>query len=326
MAFIKTKYTIMGITLEILQVPTINQFDNDKYSHEDFKQFGVDLRGGLNTNLAVSGVTAAQRTAYIDALNIYITDTGSSKSDIAFQKGSTTDEGGAWDLAVEEVRRKEGLVRSKYKKGTGVYFQFFPQGLTPFNQAKKGDRLDLLDNLILRFGNFAADFPGAAATMASTKQTYMESAETQSDAKGSTKGGRTKRDLSRKALANNMYEIWLTICMANKGNPDIIPVFFNTAVFDKGSNNNNNNTGTIRLSVLDYSGNPIVNGFVEIRDQNNQILQQGTTNNFGFFESQELALGFYDVLCKQNGFVPREMQFQVLDDSSPVHEIKLTAE
>lgn len=316
----------MGLTLRILQTPFYNQFDNLEYSHEDFKQFGVELRGALNTNLAASGLTVVQRTAYSDALDQYLADMGNNKSTVAFQKGSTAGENVAWEAALKEVRRKEGTLRGVYDKGSPQYLQFFPQGLLVFNKARKGDRLDLLDNLILRFTNFAADFPGAAGTLTSTKSTYMASAGTQADAKGEVKGGRSQRDLSRLALANNMHEVWLIMAGANLGNPDVVKTFFNVSIFNKGTNADTDGKGLLRFRVTNSGGTPLINSDVLIHDQQAQLIEKLTTDDNGYAKSLSLNLGFYDATFSHPGHLTQTWQYQVFDNNDPLNEVMLSSE
>lgn len=313
----------MGITLSIIEIPFTNQFNNIRYSHEDYKQFAIELRGALTSNAALSGTTAGQRDALSDALDQYLADVGSSKAAEAYQKGSTAGEGEAWETVLKEVRRKEGTLRGVHDKGSSTYLLFFPNGLTVYNQAKKGDRVDLLDNLILRFGQHDTSFPGAAASLTSIKTAYLQAANTQAEAKGSKQGGRSQRDLSRLALANNMFEIWLTIASANQGNPSVAKVFFNTSIFDKGSNSNNDGLGLLLARITNMADAPLINASVAIFDQNGQRLESGITDDEGYYKSQPLPIGFYDLTASHPGYVERTRQFQVFDNNDPLNLVEL---
>lgn len=305
----------MAITNGTLQVPLINQFDDLRYSHEDFKQFTIDLRGSLRSNTAASGLSPAQMTAFSDAADAYLAVVGDSKSSLAYQKGSTAGENASWKIVVEGVRSKEALLRSRYAKGSPVYLQFFPQGLSVFNNTKKGDRVDLLDNLIVRFTNFAVDFPGAAAEMTTLKTNYLSTVETQADAKGSTKGDKDQRDLSRLALANLMYDSWLTIASANRGNPDIISTFFNVSIFDKGTNSANDNKGNALFVTRNTSEIPEPNVKIIVLTLDNIVVKTGFTNTNGRLTLKNLPVGQFLLRAEKEQFVANIPAFiEVLDD------------
>ena len=139
-------------------------------------------------------------------------------------------------------------------------------------------------------------------------------------------GARTDLDASWETLSWAFFDIVHQLFVDNPRNPAVANQYFNFSIFGSKTSSSTDGVGTLRILVLTAAGEPLVNAYVEITDQNNQIIQTGSTNNGGFFESDEIALGFYDVLAKQNGYVPKIMQFQVLDDSSPDHEIRLSSE
>lgn len=315
----------MGVTLRILQIPLVNQFDEPKYSHEDFKQFGIELRGALNANQPLSGLTPAQVAAYSAALDAYLADTGSSKSTIAFQKSSTASENEAWEIVSVDIRSKEALVRSRFPKGSPNYIQFFPQGLSVFYNTKKGDRVDLLDNLILRFTAFAADFPGAAAQVTTLKSDYLASLATQADAKGSVRGGRGQRSLSREALAALMHEAWLIIATTNRGNPDVIGTFFNVSIFDKGTNPDKDGLGLLRGLVMDPTFSPLIDASFKVHDLDGRLMTSGRTDGEGKF-SVTLPVGFYRVAVAQVGYRETFRQIQIFDNNDPLHEFFMELE
>lgn len=305
----------MAVTLRILQTPLVNPFDDMRYSNEDFKQFGLDLRAALRTNTAQSGLSPTQMTAYSDALDAYLTGTGGAKSNLALQKGSTADEKEAWAKVAEGVRAKEGLVRTKYAKGSPVYIQFFPNGLSEFNKPKKGDRVDLLDNLITRFGSFAVDFPGAAAEVTTLKTDYMAKFETQAEAIGSTRGGRGQRDSGRIALADLMYDAWLTIVNANRGNPDVITTFFNVSIFDKGTNSANDNKGNVLFVTRNTSEIPEPNVKITVLTLENVVVKTGFTDSTGRLTLKNLPIGQFNLRAEKEQFVANLPVFiEVLDD------------
>ncbi len=314
----------MSITRNILEAPFDNPFDDSRYSHEDYSQFGSETEGRLTANLALSGITQVQLDNYSDALRDYITMLGTEASAKGNQKGSTEAIKVAWDAFVKEVRRKEGLVNSTYGKGSSGYLKIFPQGLSPYSNTAKGNQMTLINHLETQFTAMAADFPGVAASFTTLKAAYLSASNTQNTQKGAVSGSKSGRDLARLNLANNHHEIWLTMAIANMGKPDVVKVIYNAATFDKGTNYDNDGKGRMRVLLTDFSLQPLINATVIIRNQEGQIKDQGTTNDDGYYESSDLAIGFYDVEMGQTGFVNRVMQWQVFDNKDPLHEEKLS--
>lgn len=313
----------MGLTINILETPLINQFDDIRYSHEDFLQFCIETQGSLTQNLLLAGLTPVQKTNFDATLATYQETLSLEGSSLSNKKSSTAAISLAWDTVVAEARRKEALVRSVFDKNSPEYLRFYPGGLSPYNNTRRGDQLRLIDNLITQFTTYSIPFPGVAASITTLKAAYLSASTEQANEKGSVKGSKTKRDMDRLALANSMHEIWLTIALKNMGKPEIIRVFFNTATFDKGTNYDNDGLGRLKLQVLAVDHSPIINATISITNEAGVFQEKGLTNDDGFYESGDLKIGFYTASAQQSGYFERISRFQVFDNRDPLHEMFL---
>lgn len=316
----------MGVTLKILETPLVNQFDDSRYSHEDYLQFSTFTQGSLSTNLAMSGLSAAQKTNFDQVFEVYRSLLSDERSTQANQKGSTAAIDEAWASIVAEVRRKEGLVKSQFDKNSPGYLRYFPQGLFPYNNARRGEQLALVDNLITQFTTDAALFPGVAATFTSLKTAYLSASNTQAESKGGVKSTKNQRDAARLDLANALHEAWLTIALRNMGKPEVIKIFFDPSIFDKGINYDNDGLGLLKVLVQGVDGLPIINARVGISRTDGTFMEKGITDDNGYYESASLPIGFYNVEASQEGYRLRISQFQVFDNRDPLREMFLERE
>jgi hypothetical protein len=228
----------------------------------------------------------------------------------------------AWNAIVNEVRRKESLVKSMYGANSHQYAMFFPKGLTYFHKANQGDKLPLIDALIKCFQEKATEFPGAADSLTSLRTNYLSASSSQALKKGDVKGSRSQRELARLSLANNLHELWLSAAAMNKGKPEVVKLLFNVSIFNKGTDKTRDGLGRLCLQIHDSDQKPIQQALIHIYSDNGPLVEKGMTDENGYYESKDLPIGFYTIKASQPGFNTLEESFQVFDHQDPLHELK----
>jgi hypothetical protein len=316
----------MSLTYRYLSLPFRNPFDDKRVSHEDFVQFGVEVRGRLRTNREFLGISEVQMNNFTDALDQYIAMQSQAHIASASRKGASAELKRVWKTIVDDIRRKEAWVRSKYSRTSPEYVSIFPRGLAPFQQTRRGDQSTLLRQVLMSFERYAADFPGAADSLASLKAGFDAVSGDQSGKKGSLSGKRADRNMARKALAGQLHELWLALAVAHRGNPSYVKILFNVSIFNKGTNYANDKLGRLFLQVRDSEGQPVVHALVEVRTLENQIVQKGRTKAEGMYKGRKLGIGFYEVKVRQVGFAPHKERWQVFDDHDPVRDVVMVRE
>lgn len=311
----------MSLTYRYLSIPFRNPFDNERLSFEDFVQFSTEVRGRLQATGARLGISQVQMDNYNAALDNFSQYMGDENIASANKKGASYGLKNTWASIVEEVRRKEAWVRSKYDKNSPVYVTIYPQGLAPYQQTKRGEMSNLLFSLKSTFALYATDFPGAADTFASLYTTFVDASSEQTGKKGQLGDSKLARRVARKALAGNLHEIWLTMAIHNMGQPEVVKTIFNVSIFNKGKNRDNDKLGRLVLLVLDEAGQPVREAKVEVRNMENQIVQKGKTKPDGRYKGRLLDIGFYDITVKQVGKQTHQARFQVFDNEDPMHEL-----
>ena len=53
-------------------------------------------------------------------------------------------------------------------------------------------------------------------------------------------------------------------------------------------------------------------------------MDNGITDDNGYFETKDLPIGFYDFIANHPGYVDKIMQYQLFDNRDPLHEMRLS--
>lgn len=311
----------MSLTYRYLSIPFRNPFDNRRVSHEDFIQFAREVQGSLRVNREMLGIPQVQADNFYELVAQYQSSKSNQYIAASDRKSATVNLEDVYALFVDEVRRKEALVRSKFSVKSREYLSIFPQRLKPYQQTPKGDQGTLIMQVKTSFGWFETDFPGVADTFAALESAYNEALEGQVNNMGTVKRMRSMRDVAREVLAGNLHELWLTAALYNRGKPEVVKILFNVSVFNKGTRSATDKRGRLILEVRDAGGMPVVDAAVEVRTLENQIVQKGRTKTDGRYKGRLMAIGFYHVVVKQPGLTPYQGRYQVFDNQDPVREV-----
>jgi hypothetical protein len=167
-----------------------------------------------------------------------ITDTGAAYTDYygaltdeetksAIKEGKTISMYAELKNFKETVQQKEGAVRGTFGHESGVYQEFFPQGLTEYTVAT----LTNVETLMGRFAVIAAahqaelgvDF---AALFANLKTSFLAKREAQLKAISDVKSKKAATKKFRGVLEKQLMVDVLTVAANNVGKPDVMKVYF----------------------------------------------------------------------------------------------------
>lgn len=313
----------------MIQLETLvrNPFEDEKISHNNFRQFGFDHTVRLEANNP-GGIYTARHAATLAAFQQYDTVLGSKTLEEAIKKGATFGLGATTTTILEAVRKLEKQVAYQFGNPSVVYLEFFPRGLTEFNNAGKGEWPSLLTRLKISTQTHSATLGAAVATeFAGYATEFSAVAGTQVTSKGNVSDLRDLLNQKRAGLAKEMFTNLLTITLNNIGNQASVKTYFDQSIVDRRQSSDSDKKGRFVVKVTDHNQDPLAGVFIHIQDERDQdiLLNQRTDEN-GEYRSPQLPIGFYRITFKLTGFVSRTHTFEVFDDQDPMNEVQMTRE
>ncbi len=220
-----------------LQTYFKNPFETDKFGDDNLRKFSEDH---LNRTIANNGTgiytpiitpTTPLVSAFGNAINAENLKAG-------IQKGGTLNV----DKIIEEfkrvVSRREGAVRSAFGNDSSQYMEFFPQGLTEFANATKGNVATLMTRMKDRSVHYAADLGTTIGTeFTNLLDNYNDARTSQLQAFGSVESLRTATSTARTALVAQLGLNLLFIAGKNLGFPARLDDFMDQSIIRRPSNN-----------------------------------------------------------------------------------------
>jgi hypothetical protein len=121
---------------------------NDLFSHSQYSRNELDL-------FTVDHLRRLEKidSPYLSKEDIEATKTkhkvfkdhlGVLSAQVGGKQGGTVSRQDAYDDVLDFIRNKEGAVKSEFNKGSGPYTEFYPAGLSEYNNAKVEGLKDLL--------------------------------------------------------------------------------------------------------------------------------------------------------------------------------------
>lgn len=212
-----------------------NHFDTNRISDDNLNKFGKDHVQRITANNP-DGIY----TAMINATTPLVTAFGSAiiaegiKGGV--QKGSTFDVDKIIDKFLVAVRRREGAVRSAFGVDSSKYLEFFPQGLTEYNEATKANIDALMARMKDRTNQYKDDLGSAiVAEFADLYEEYETDRTKQLLTFGQVEGLRTATASARAALVRQLGENLLFIAWKNLGHPDRLDDFMDQSIIRRPS-------------------------------------------------------------------------------------------
>lgn len=204
--------------------------------------------------------TSACVQALRESMNITTTNVAEQKS-----KTFTVDQ--CIERFVAKAKEFEPGINDKFKKGSAIYIEFYPQGMKPFNQITKKSVESLMAQFISAFANHETE-AGVAKheELKQIRDDYTKARNLQEQKKTETKSKRASWDDCLKAMQEQAFINLLTIAMEYRNKPEKLKLFFDQSIVAK-RRNNGNNTETGYILPLAINGSEIANISFSVDDK-----------------------------------------------------------
>lgn len=250
------------------------------YTNDHLARMVSNNPGGVFNTIIANTETAV--TAFGVALEL-------KGSSIGNRKGTTVTKNQARKSFTTYIRQQEGTIKGKFGQESEPYIQFFPNGLTVFNNATDIGYQELVDNIVARATQYVADlgvpFKDAVTALADD---YTNAEDAQTTEKGDVSNADAVLDTERTDLTKQLTINALTIALQFPLQPDKVETYFDTSllfaqkrkriykgqpaagatalvakiVFEAGKNVKMNNKGAGPLTFQMFlQGNPVGNSF-----------------------------------------------------------------
>lgn len=147
------------------------------------------------------------------------------------RKASTVAKNTARKNFTNFIRQQEGTIRGKFGENSTPYIQFFPNGLSPFNDATDIGYMGLLNNIKARATQYVADLGAPFETQVDTlAAAYMGAEANQTTEKGDVSNARDVLTTERTDLTRQLTINALTIALHFPLDTDKRSVYFDTSL------------------------------------------------------------------------------------------------
>lgn len=214
-----------------------NPFADRNISYEKLKVFAADVIARLTNNNG-TGLFTAVLAQLVVAYQNYFGDITDVDLAAAVQKSFTASKDNLFKTFKDSVSQQEGLVRSKFGKGTPTYMEFFPLGLTEYSNATMANVETLMTRMANRGQAYVADLGSDFANLFQNILTNYQAARTaQLGRKSVTSDERTERHATRAELEIELFRAMFTVGLNYPGNVDRCMDFFNQSIIRTTTNN-----------------------------------------------------------------------------------------
>lgn len=207
-----------------------NHFDTVRVSDDALRKFAQDHVARLKANNQNGGYarmladTERVYKSYCEAID-------TEDANFATQQGSTMNVDKLMDEFKKSVSRYEGAVRAEFGVGSNEYQQFFPNGMTEYNQATKANIEMLMARLDAMFSKHASNFsPNVVNMFAKYAQDYNTARNEQLVKFGNTGMYKQQTAQVRAKLEHILAQNLLLIAAEHIGQPQMLNVFFDQSI------------------------------------------------------------------------------------------------
>lgn len=218
---------------------TRDLFADRQYSRNELNLFTSDFIGRYTKTL--NPVPVAPEMAILETVyQKFKEGLGELSTTSAFQKGGTISKQDAYDDVLDFIRTKEGTIKGIFKKGTAAYTEFYPQGLTQYNNASVEGMKVLLVGFAATADKYKVQLGAAFITQLTDLQTaYVNARDEQVDKKSDNSTTQSRLRESRKELTLQLTKCVLGIAMNTLENEAAFTSYFNFSLLevdnDKGT-------------------------------------------------------------------------------------------
>lgn len=218
-----------------LQTYFKNPFDTNRISDDNLRKFSEDHVQRTTANNG-SGIYTTILTPTIPLVTTFASAIDAENLKGGIQKGSTLEVNKIIEKFQKAVRRREGAVRSAFDDNSSQYMEFFPLGLTEYNEATMANIVTLMTRMKDRTNHYRDDLGLAIATeFADLLDEYEAQRTGQLLTFGQLEGLRTATATAREALVEQLGQNLLFIAGKNLNHPDRLDDFMDQSIVRRPS-------------------------------------------------------------------------------------------
>jgi len=206
-----------------------NHFDTKEISDDTFRLFSQDglVRLANDTSGLYITILADTTTAHQNFFGKIVDEA----TRFAIQQARTMTMDTTWNLFISTIQRKEGTIRSEFGKDSAKYQEFFPLGLTEYNQTNLGNIETLMNRFINACNNNTAQLPvNFVDQFITIRNDFVAARNLQLDAISEVDNLRNDTAANRDALEVQWMKNLLIVASNNVGHPERLRRFFNQTI------------------------------------------------------------------------------------------------
>jgi hypothetical protein len=207
-------------------------FMSPKISRERLKDFTESHIARLTANNP-AGVFTTILTNITTAYNSYFGDLSSESVNLAVQEGKTIAMNESRIALEKNITENEKLIAYTYRNNAPFYEEFYPLGLTEYQNADLPTLETISNRYLTVLTNHAADFPATfLGAYALVQNTFVANRAAQTTAKGNVDAERSDLATTRPALALQLTTNLLTIALHYVGDESKSDVYFDQSILN----------------------------------------------------------------------------------------------
>jgi hypothetical protein len=212
-------------------------FQSANFSRNELNLFTVDFISKVKGK-KIDGFSEDEVTALVAAHNEFVGNYGNLASKSAKQKGKTISRQEARNNIIDFIKQKEGLIKSTFKKGSAVYTEFYPQGVSEYHSAT----VEGIKVLLIRYSDAAQKYENELGkdfvnTLLELQTSYVNARDNQVSDKAENKNTEVALKKSRKALTVQLTKCVLLIAANTIGKEAEFLSYFNFGLLEADNPN-----------------------------------------------------------------------------------------
>ena len=209
-----------------------DKFKDTEFSRNELDSFASKLIANAQKN-PNSVLPKPEEAILVTNHKKFKDNLGTLSTDSALNKGGTITRQDAYDDIIDFIRRKEGLIKDTFGKGSAAYINFYPQGITEYNKST----VEGMKDLMVRYVNVATKFKTELGQpfidqVIALQNAYTNARDEQVDGQSTNKSSQTMLRESRKALTLQLTRCLLLIAADTIENPEAYNSYFNWELLD----------------------------------------------------------------------------------------------
>lgn len=207
-----------------------SHFDTPKISDDKMKRFTFDHIQRIISNNG-SGVYNTMLNATVNAYNSYFGAINDEDTKEAVQQSRTIIADAFFNQFIKTVQQKEGTIKGLYGKGSAAYEEFFPHGMSEYDQATKANIEMLMARMVNASTAHQADLGLAFVTIFTDLQSnYHDAYVAQHQQFGTVDASKTVTSVTRDVVEIQVGKNVLTLAIEFFGNPVRVNDFFDQSI------------------------------------------------------------------------------------------------